>query len=178
MNIWIAKHFAFEASSCEISRLPLKLLLVGGGSKQALLKKLAEELGIACDTAFTGHVEHSEVVAYHNMLTVSVFVSISHSESFGVSVIEAGACSKPVVVSNVGGLPEVVEENVTGFIVEVKNFHQTADAIEKMMLDETLRTRMGRAGRERVEKLFNWDDNVEQMISVYHEVKAAFQGKA
>ena len=49
--------------------------------------------------------------------SISVFVSILHSESFGVSVIEAGACSKPVVVSNVGGLPEVVEENVTGYCV-------------------------------------------------------------
>jgi L-malate glycosyltransferase len=60
-----------------------------------------------------------------------------------------------------------VEHGVTGFIVPPRDPYKTADAIEKLVLDGSLRACMGSAGRERVQKLFNWDDNVSQMIEVY-----------
>jgi len=145
--------------------LPLKLLIVGGGSQESYLKRLTQELSVAESTVFTGPVDHALVAKYHNMLTI--FVSVSDSESFGVAVIEASACEKPVVVSNVGGLPEVVEAEVSGFIVQPRNPRQTADAIEKLILDESLRVKMGKAGRERVQRLYNWEDNVRQMSDIY-----------
>jgi glycosyltransferase involved in cell wall biosynthesis len=104
------------------------------------------------------------------MIDVSVFTSISHSESFGVAAVEASACGKPIVASDVGGLPEVVEHGVTGFIVPPRNPAETADAIEKLVLDRNLRARMGSAGRYRVKKLFNWNDNVTQMVNIYDSV--------
>ena len=60
-------------------------------------------------------------------------------ESFGVAILEASACAKPVIVSRVGGLPEVVEDNVTGFIVPSKNEKTAADAIENLILNEDFR---------------------------------------
>ena len=149
---------------------PLKLLIVGGGSQEAYLKNLVRELGIVKATTFTGQIPHDQVPKYHNMLTISISVSVSDSESFGVAVIEASACEKPVVVSTVGGLPEVVEDGVTGIIVQPRSPQQTADAIERLILDKDLRVKMGKAGRERVSRLFNWDDNVRQMKEVYREV--------
>jgi glycosyltransferase involved in cell wall biosynthesis len=107
---------------------------------------------------------------YHNMLSVAVFVSVMDSESFGVSVIEASACGKPVVVSNVGGLPEVVADGITGFVVEPRNPAQTAKAIENLVLDESLRKRMGEAGMKRVARLYNWSKNVNDMLQIYREV--------
>ena len=93
----------------------------------------------------------------------------SDSESFGVAAVEASACGKPVVASEVGGLPEVVEHGVTGFLVPPRDPVKTADAIERLILDRSLRDRMGLAGRLRVEKLFRWDNCVDQMISIYRD---------
>jgi glycosyltransferase involved in cell wall biosynthesis len=84
-----------------------------------------------------------------------------------VAIIEASACEKPVVVSNEGGLPEVVKDGETGFVVPPKDPRATAMAIEKLMLDKELCIKMGKKGRKRVMKLYNWDDNVDLMISIY-----------
>ncbi|MED7818621.1 MULTISPECIES: glycosyltransferase [unclassified Francisella] len=159
---------AFKIVCDKYTNLPLKLLIVGGGSLEYKLKKLTDELDIQNKTIFTGKVPFEDVPKYHNMLTVSV--SVSNSESFGVAIIEASACSKPVIVSNVGGLPEVVESNVTGYIVPPKDSIKTAEAIEKLILDEIMRKQMGVNGRERVRKLYNWDDNVKQMINIYKDI--------
>jgi glycosyltransferase involved in cell wall biosynthesis len=151
-------------------QLPLKLLIVGGGSMEVQLKKTAVDLNIDKDTIFTGKISYDKIVKYHNKLSISVFPSISSGESFGVSVIEASACEKPVVVSNVGGLPEVVEENVTGIIVEPKNPQKLANAIEKLLLNEDLRISMGKEGRKRVKKLYNFENNLNDMINIYSKL--------
>lgn len=156
---------AFKVVSDKYQKLPLKLLIVGGGSLEKELKQLTKDLNIENKTIFTGKVPFEDVPRYHNMLSVSV--SVSNSESFGVAIIEASACAKPVVVSNVGGLPEVVEDGITGFVVPPRDEKETAKAIEKLILDEELRTIVGNRGRERVKKLYNWNVNVAQMIGIY-----------
>ena len=161
---------AFKIVSDKYPKLPLKLLLVGGGSLENNLKHLVKELSIEEKTIFTGRVPFKDAAKYHNMLSVSVSVSISHSESFGVAIIEASACEIPVVVSNVGGLPEVVEDGVSGFVVPPKDPEKTAKAIEKLVFDSDLRVKIGKNGRKRVKKLYNWDDNVKQMIRIYQEM--------
>lgn len=150
---------------------PLKLLIVGGGSQERELKNLAQQLGIMPDTVFTGKVPYCEVPAYCNML--SVYVALSNSEGFGVAVLEASACQKPVIVSNVGGLPEVVRDQETGFIVERGDYHQTAEKLCLLLDDHDLKTRMGIAGREYVKSNYDWAANVEKMISVYHRWQKA-----
>jgi len=158
---------AFEIVKNKHLNLPLKLLIVGGGSLEKRLKALTVELDIEDAVIFTGNVPFVDVPKYQNMLSISVSVSIVNSESFGVAVIEASSCAKPVVVSNVGGLPEVVSDGVSGFVVAPRNAAETAKAIERLVLNKDLRTRMGKNGRERVKELYKWDDNVKQMISIY-----------
>ena len=156
---------AFGKVRSKHPQLPLKLLIVGGGSQEAALKALVSELGLDDCTVFTGFVAYDEVANYHNRLSISV--ALSNSESFGVAVIEASACEIPVVVSDVGGLPEVVENGVTGLVVPPKDVDAAATAIERLVLDADLRKTMGRAGRERVQRLYDWNANVAQMIDVY-----------
>jgi len=148
--------------------LPLKLLIVGGGSLEMKLTQLTKDLQIDQKTIFTGQIDYKEIPKYHNMLSISV--SVSNSESFGVAIIEASACEKPVVVSDVGGLPEVVEDGVTGYIVQPRSSIETAKAIEKLLIDKSLRIQMGIDGRKRVKKLYNWEENVNQMIDIYRDV--------
>lgn len=157
---------AFKMVKDRHPRKSLKLMIVGGGSQEFYLKKLAKELSIETETHFLGRVPYSECPKYHNMLSISVFVSVS--ESFGVAVLEASACEKPVVVSRVGGLPEVVEDGVSGIVVPPRDVLATANAIERLVLDEELRSSMGRAGRERVQRMYDWNINVAQMINIYN----------
>ncbi len=159
---------AFKILKDKYPEISLKLLLVGKGTKENDFKKMVSDLGISDVTRFTGFISPAEVSFYHNMLDISVF--ISSEESFGVSVLEASACEKPVVVSNAGGLPEVVEDNVSGLIVEKENIEQTAKAIEKLLLDKNLRITLGQNGRKRVRKYFNIENNVETMLNIYKGV--------
>jgi glycosyltransferase involved in cell wall biosynthesis len=160
---------AFTFLKNKYQDLQLKLLIVGKGSEEKNLKKLANDLGIRKDVLFTGFINQSEVPQYQNMLHIFVSVSIYESESFGVAVLEASACEKPVVVSNVGGLPEVVEDGKTGFIVEKQNPIKTAEAIEKLLLNKSLREQMGKNGRKRVIEKYNFSDNVDQMVEIYNK---------
>ncbi len=156
---------AFHIVKTKYSNLPLKLLLVGSGSQRELLERKILKLNLQGSVIFTGKVTHSDVAKYINMMTI--FVANSRAESFGVSVVEASSCEKPVIVANVGGLPEVVVDNRTGLMVEAENAKQTANAIEKLILNPELIKTYGIAGREFALKNYNWQDNVHQMIGIY-----------
>ena len=146
----------------------LKLLLVGGGSLEDKFKQMIDELGITDSSIITGQIPFNNVADYHNQLSIAVYVS--KVESFGVSILESSACEKPVVVSDAGGLPEVVENDVTGFIVNANDIEATTDAIEKLILDKELREKFGKAGRVRVKDKFNWQKNVNHMINIYNQI--------
>ncbi len=158
---------AFKILVDKYPKLPLKLLIVGKGSQENSLKDLVSKLDISDKTIFTGGVDYADVPKYHNMLSVSV--SVSNSESFGVAIIEASACEKPVIVSNAGGLPEVVQDGVTGIIVPPRDEVNTAKAIERLIFDKKLLSEMGKQGRQRVIKYYNWDNNIKQMINIYKD---------
>ncbi|MCZ6702661.1 MAG: glycosyltransferase [Ignavibacteria bacterium] len=145
----------------------LKLLLVGGGSLENKFKQMIDELGISDSSMITGQIPFNKVADYHNQLSIAVYVS--KIESFGVSILESSACQKPVVVSDVGGLPEVVENDVTGFIVKANDIEATTEAIERLILDEELREKFGNAGRVRVKDKFNWQKNVNYIINIYNQ---------
>ncbi len=148
--------------------LPLKLLIVGRGTQEQKLKSMCKKANILDKTIFTGHIKHKEVPRYLNMLDVSV--SVSDNESFGVAVIEASACCCPVIVSNVGGLPEVVADGVTGIVVPRRDEKGLMLALEKLIFDAGLRKKMGLAGRKKVALDYDWDKNVTQMHTIYKKL--------
>lgn len=147
---------------------PIKLLIIGEGSQAKNLKQLVSALGLVDDVTFTGRVPFAQISDYYNML--DVLVNISDYESFGVSVIEAMACEKPVIVTNTGGLKEIVENTNFGSLVEVGNVEQTASEMEKYLLDPELTERVGKKGREKVILKYKWENNIKQMIDVYERL--------
>lgn len=147
---------------------PLNMLIVGGGSKEQEYKKLVTQLAIKDKVIFTGKVKHSKVVDYHNM--IDIFVNVSRNESFGVAVLEASACEKPVIASNIGGLTEVVINGNTGFLVEPENVNATSEAIEKLIANEKLRNEMGANGRIFVQKQFDFNDNINDTLAIYKQL--------
>lgn len=146
----------------------IKLLIIGEGSQTEKLKNLCKELNVLNDVIFAGRIAFSEVSSYFNML--DVLVNISDYESFGVSVIEAMACEKPVIATNTGGLKEIIENDNFGSLVEIKNVEQTVFEMEKYLLNIDLKNKIGKAAREKVIQKYNWKDNVLQMIEVYKKL--------
>jgi glycosyltransferase involved in cell wall biosynthesis len=149
-------------------RKKLRLAIAGDGSLRKSLERLAADLGIRNDVSFLGHIAHSQVPQLLN--TFSVFCALSLSESFGVAILEASACQLPVVVTNIGGLPEVVRDNLTGFIVSAHNAQAAADAVAKLIEDSSLRCNFGEAGRKFVLENFEWSENAKRMENVYESL--------
>ncbi|MCD6019418.1 MAG: hypothetical protein K0S53_2539 [Bacteroidetes bacterium] len=159
---------AFGKLKLKYPERKIKLVIIGEGTQTEALKALTRKLKIESDVTFTGRIPYSEVSNYFNML--DVLVNISVYESFGVSVIEAMACEKSVVATNTGGLKEIIENSTFGSLVEVGNVEQTASEIERYLLDETLKQKIGKAAREKVVQKYNWEDNIKQMIDVYQKL--------
>ena len=143
-----------------------KLLLAGGGSQQNKYRKIVNALGLYDYVIFTGKIPHSEIVHYHNMLDIFMNVSIV-KESFGVSVIESMACEKPVIVTRVPGLSEIVNNPELGIVVEKENPSQLARALKKLIFYPELREKMGKKGRAHVVANYNFKDCLQQMTDVY-----------
>ena len=85
-------------------------------------------------------------------------------------IIEASSCRKPVIVSNVGGLPEVVVNNETGFIVESEDYKSAAEKINSLIVNAELRKEMGNSGREFVINNYNFESNLKEMINLYKSI--------
>lgn len=147
----------------------LELRLVGGGEQTSELKNLADRLGIAESVEFVGRVSHTSVPQELAKLDIYVALSRLDSESFGVAIIEAGAAGRPVVVSDAGGLPEVTLEGKTGFVVPRENPQAAAAALERLVMDAELRSRMGTAAQRHVANQYSWDACIETMLRVYTE---------
>ena len=156
---------AFALVKRKFPKMPLKLIIAGQGTQRESLEKIVNELDLINETIFTGYIDHNEVQNYHNM--IDIFVAVSLEESFGVAILEASACGKPVVVSNAGGLPEVVDDRKTGIIVESKNYTALAEALAELISNPKLRLEMGKNGRDKVINEYEWNSSVQQMISVY-----------
>ena len=148
-----------------------QLLIVGDGSKKAELQEMAKKLNLDNSVVFTGAKKHEEVPQY--LSKMDVYCALSRAESFGVAVLEASASGRPVVVSRVGGLPEVVEQGETGYIIDEESPQQLADKLMELAKNPDLLRKMGQRGRQWVETQYNWQDNVEQMENLYHKVIAA-----
>ena len=126
-----------------------RLLMVGDGPDLPVATRLAQTLGVADDVLFLGEQDH--VVP---LLSVAdVFLLPSAQESFGLAALEAMACEVPVVASRVGGLPEVIDDGVTGYLHSAEDLDGMAHSIARLLADDALHGRMAiaaaRAARER-----------------------------
>ena len=150
-----------------------RLLVVGDGPQRDELVQLAAQLGITEHTRFVGAVPHTDVPRWLQQLDIYAAPSRLDSESFGVAVIEAGACGLPVVVSDAGGLPEVVVDGETGLVVPRDDVPALQAALKRLVLDASLRERLGTAGRAHVERHYEWGRCVDLMERCYTETIAA-----
>lgn len=146
----------------------IELLIVGDGPLRKELEELCRRLHVEDKVIFAGGIPNSGVpVLLNNM---DIFVMPSLSESFGVSILEAESCEIPVIATEVGGIPEVVVNGRTGFLVKPADSGEIEQKLSKLIEDKALREKMGKEGRKFVEENYDWNDSVEQMYRLYKDI--------
>lgn len=148
-------------------------VIVGTGPLRQRLQELARELGVEKRVRFVGAVEETRLVELYN--ASDVFVLVPHAtdkdvEGFGLVFLEANACGLPVVGGDSGGVSEAIVDGVTGILVKPGDVEGIADALVTILHDRDLARRLGVAGRERVEREFNWGATVTRLWEVLKEV--------
>jgi glycosyltransferase involved in cell wall biosynthesis len=138
------------------------------GMKEKLLAS-AQKLGIQENLMFTGHIK-GEDLFLSAFAACDVFVLPSEYEAFGIVLLEAQACKKPVIGTRVGGVSEAIGDEGAGIVIEYNDSDALAEAINKLLADDNLRKRMGEIGRKRVKQKFTWETVVDQIEKVYAEL--------
>jgi len=144
------------------------LLLVGDGDDRERLEQRAHDLGLARSCLFVGYQE--DVAPWYAVCDTVVLTSAS--EGTPVTIIEALAAGRPVVATRVGGVPDVVDEGETGFLVRPGDTHALAERIQILARDPERRAAMGAAGRERTLSRYAVERLVDDMDALYRELLA------
>lgn len=148
----------------------IKLYIYGEGSQKQKLEEMIKEKKLENHIFLMGKIPNKIVPEKLNQLDVFCATSVLNSESFGVAVVEAMACEVPVISTDVDGFAEVMDNEITGYIVEKKNIEQIIEALEKMLRNEELRKKCGINGRKRVIEKYDWKENVNNMVKIYNEL--------
>jgi len=163
-------NFLIEAASRVCQRIPrARFLLIGHLGDGTIKKEIEGKI------AGLGLKENVRILGFRKdvnrmLQLMDIFVLSSTSEGLPLSVIEAMASSKPVVVTNVGGLPEIVVPDRTGYLVEAKDAAALAEKIMMLLNDGALRKQMGEAGRRLVEERYSLQTMIDNYQKLYEDL--------
>ncbi len=149
--------------------MPARLLLVGDGPDRSLAERLARQGGFAAKTTFLGNVAAIETI----LPAARLLLLPSDAESFGLAALEAMACGVPVIGTAAGGLPEVVQDGVNGFLRPVGDVEGMAQAAMKLLSDAALWTKFSANARLRAQRDFPTDALVSRYRALYEKTLGA-----
>jgi phosphatidylinositol alpha-1,6-mannosyltransferase len=143
---------------------------VGSGPTEGYLKNLTSDLGLEGSVIFTGALSREDVLTF--MAACDVFAMVSRQvgtnvEGFGIVFLEAGALGRPVVGGRSGGIPDAVEDGVSGLLVDPSSPDDTENALKRVLLDPDLAAQLGKAGYRRVKEQFTWDRIAARVLRTY-----------
>ncbi|MGB3766967.1 MAG: glycosyltransferase family 4 protein [Phormidesmis sp.] len=133
---------------------------------KAVKKQLSPD--VAKRVIFTGPISHLELQDYFQR--ADILINPSVSEAFGMSLVEAMATGTPAIGTAIGGMPEIVQHGKTGLIVPAENPAALADAIAQLLSNESLRAKMGEAGRVRAVETFSWQAIALSLANQYRQL--------
>ena len=150
------------------------LIIAGTGPLWDSLRELIEALKLRESITLLGFIDDEDLVAYYAECEIFVHPAIidkfGDTEGLGMVLIEAMACETPVIGSAVGGITDIIDDGKNGLLVPEKDCATLAEKIVYLLNDRTLRRNMGKLGREKVEKVFSWQANVQKTIELYERV--------
>lgn len=147
--------------------LKTSLIIIGEGDLKPYYIKLAKDLGIANKIIFAGKVSNQDLPKYYNLSDIFILPSIDKSEAFGIVLLEAMACAKPSITSDLPGVRMVVDDKKTGLLVKLNN---TDDLIEKLLYlleNNEECQKFGLAARKKVEEKYSWGKITSQLENIY-----------
>lgn len=151
-----------------LDRIDARLIMVGEGPERMAAVGVAKQLGISDRIKYLGNYESIESI----IPCADLVIQPSEHESFGLVPLEAMACKVPVIATASGGITEVIEHGVSGYLCEVGDIEQMTRCALEILTDESKAKAMGERGQERALSGFRRDDSVDQYIEVYEEVQA------
>lgn len=144
----------------------IELRIVGGGDDAAYRQRI-EELGIASRVKFLGSQPDPE----RHIQKFDIAVLCSETEGFSNSIIEYMRCGKPVVCTDTGGNPEIIDDGVNGYLVGVGDVTSLAHRLEALINDPDRRLAMGRLNKAQMAKRYSLESMLNQYIHLYHQVE-------
>lgn len=155
--------YLLDAAAIVAQHYPrVKFLCAGGGALKAALKTYARKLGLSSRVIFAGTVRDIP----NFLALLDIFTLPSLDEGLGIVILEAMASGLAVVASRVGGIPEIVADNETGFLVKPADADSLAGALMKLIADKELRRKMGREAKARI-KDFTPQEVAEKLEKIY-----------
>jgi glycosyltransferase involved in cell wall biosynthesis len=162
-------RYLLEAIALLIRDEPrLGIVIAGDGALRATLEAQAVALGITDHVCFTGF--RHDILAL--MQSFEIFVFSSYFEGLGTAILDAMALGKPVVATRAGGIPEAVQDGITGLLVPPRDPQALADAVRYLLCHPEHVQAFGRAGRQRVQHAFTVEQMVCRTLKVYERVLA------
>ena len=147
----------------------LRYAVVGSGQRLSELRALADQLNVADRVSFLTGVPDADLPALYNAADIYLGVSRRAEngvEGFGISLVEASACGRPVIGGRSGGIPDAVRDGETGLLVDSEKPEEVAAAVGRLLGDPALAARLGAGGRAAVESYYNWDRVVSDLRSI------------
>jgi glycosyltransferase involved in cell wall biosynthesis len=141
----------------------VNLMIMGGGQERVMLEELVRALDLDSRVRLRGHVENAS--AYLDAL--DIFVLPSRTEALGYVLLEAGLAGLPVVASDVGGIPEIIEDGRTGMLFPSGDVDALEAALRAYLESPELRARMGDALKEHVQMHFSKERMVRDTLALY-----------
>ena len=161
-------HILLEAIAQIDHSEPINTLIVGGDNEEdpemLRLQQLSHDLGISNSVKFLGTIAQEQLPTYYNAADICVMPS--YYESFGLVALEAMACGTPVIASRVGGIPTVVKDMKTGYLVKWRRPEPFADGLEVLLKSPYILLNMGQAARD-VALTMTWSVVVDKLLDVY-----------
>jgi phosphatidylinositol alpha-1,6-mannosyltransferase len=149
-------------------------LIVGRGPEEQRLQKLAAELGIMDAVRFAGHVPEELLPDCYNLCDVFAMLNREEAngdlEGFGMVFLEANATGKPVIGGRSGGTADAIVEGKTGFRVDASQLDELTATLRMLLTDTNLRCQLGNAGRDRVQREFQWRDRARMLHDASMEI--------
>ncbi len=160
-------------SLAQLKQPDLSLTVVGDGPDRDQLEQMTADLGLTAQVSFVGYQSQTQV--RDHLQQTDIFVMSSFAEGVPVVLMEAMAAGVPVVATRIAGVGELVEENVSGYLVPPGDVESLTDRIEKLVKDEGVRSRFGAAGRAKVEQDFNINRETQRLEQI---IQLALEGKS
>lgn len=158
-----------------VARVPdtrVKLLLVGDGDLRPAYQGQAAALGLEKRVLFCGRVPDDALPAHYALCDLLALPSTTLGEAFGLVLLEAMACGKPVIASNLPGVRSVVSDGETGLLVTPGDAHDLTEKLCTLLDSPVRRQEMGARGRAIVEKTYAWRRIIPRLVAIYEEVLA------